>query len=351
MRAARLHGREDLRLEDVPEPSAGAGDVKLRVLYAGICGTDIHELYDGPLWVPTGRPHPLTGVQAPVILGHELCGEVVEVGDGVTTCARGDLVAVEPLQPCGRCAYCTSGAYNLCPTRAAHGLARDGGGFSELTVVEERMAHRLPPGLTPIQGALVEPMAVGVHAVKLTQAEPGAWAAVHGLGPIGLGVLLALRARGVETIASDPSARRRAAVEALGFRHVLDPGAGDVAEAIRDLTDGRGAVASVDAAGVPAALAAALESTAVHGRIVVVAVPLEPLTLPIPAFRRHEVTLTMSGGQLAEDFHDTIAGMQRGDYPHEGWVDVIRFDDLLAEGFEPLHRQEKLKVLVDVGAG
>jgi hypothetical protein len=80
-------------------------------------------------------------------------------------------------------------------------------------------------------------------------------------------------------------------------------------------------------------------------------VPLEALTLPIPAFRRHEVTLTMSGGQLAEDFHDTIAGMERGDYPHDGWVDVIRFDQLLAEGFEPLHRQEKLEVLVDVGAG
>ena len=129
--------------------------------------------------------------------------------------------------------------------------------------------------------------------------------------------------------------------------------AGDVAEAIREITDGRGVEASVDAAGVPAALAArtALGSTAVHGRIVVVAVPLEPLTIVIPAFRRHEVTLTMSGGQLAEDFHDTIAGMERGDYPHEGWVERIRFDDLLTEGFEPVHRQEKLKVLVEVGAG
>ena len=223
MRAARYHGREDLRLEDVPEPSPGAGDVKLRVLYAGICGTDIHEVYDGPVFVPVERPHPLTGVQAPVILGHELCGEVVEVGAGVTTVAPGDLVAVEPLQPCGRCAYCTSGAYNLCPTRAAHGLARAGGGFAEFTVVEERMAHGLPPGLSAIQGALVEPMSVGVHAVKLTHARPGSWVAVHGLGPIGLGVLLALRARGVETIASDPSARRRSAVEAVGFRHVLDP--------------------------------------------------------------------------------------------------------------------------------
>lgn len=83
----------------------------------------------------------------------------------------------------------------------------------------------------------------------------------------------------------------------------------------------------------------------------VVAVPLAPLMLPIPLFRRHEVTLTMSGGQLAEDFHDTIAGMERGDYPHDGWVETIGFDDLITEGFEPLHRQEKIKVLVDVAAG
>lgn len=350
MRAARYHGRGDIRFEDVPEPSPGPGDVKLRVLYAGICGTDLHEYAAGPLFVPT-EPHPLTGVRTPVILGHELCGEVVETGAEVTTCAPGDLVAVEPLQVCGVCPYCTSGAYNLCPTRAAHGLARDGGGFSDFTVVEERMAHRLPPGLTALQGALVEPMSVGVHAVKRTEVERGARVAVHGIGPIGLGILLALRARGIETIACDPSPRRRAAVISLGFPHVLDPAADDVSRAISDLTDGHGVEASVDAAGVPAALEAALASTSVHGRVVVVAVPLAPLILPVTAFRRHEVTLTMSGGQLTEDVRDAIAGFERGDYPHEGWVDTIAFDDLLTEGFEPLHRQEKLKVLVDLGAG
>ena len=97
MRAARFHGREDIRLEEVPEPDPGPGEVKLRVLYAGICGTDVHEYYNGPLFTPGTVPHPLSGVTNPVILGHEMSGEVVEVGSGVTGVNVGDLVAVEPL--------------------------------------------------------------------------------------------------------------------------------------------------------------------------------------------------------------------------------------------------------------
>ena len=88
MRAAVYHGRQDLRLEEVPEPVAGPGDVKLKVLYNGICGSDLHEYYDGPITTRTTTPHPLTGVKNPVILGHELCGEVVDVGEGVEDLAQ-----------------------------------------------------------------------------------------------------------------------------------------------------------------------------------------------------------------------------------------------------------------------
>ena len=98
MRAAVYHGRQDLRLEEVPEPVAGPGEVKLKVLYNGICGSDLHEYYDGPITTRATTPHPLTGVKNPVILGHELCGEVVDVGDGVEDLARGDRVAVEPVE-------------------------------------------------------------------------------------------------------------------------------------------------------------------------------------------------------------------------------------------------------------
>src|SRR5665213_2216714 len=114
MRAAVYHGTRDLRLESVPEPQAGPGDVKLRVLYNGICGSDLHEYYDGPVTTRT-TPHPLTGVQNHVILGHELCGEVVSCGADVEDMAIGDLVAVDPLESCGGCLWCLAGQYNHCP--------------------------------------------------------------------------------------------------------------------------------------------------------------------------------------------------------------------------------------------
>ena len=348
MRAARFHGREDIRLEEVPEPDPGTGEVKLRVLYAGICGTDVHEYYNGPLFTPGTVPHPLSGVTNPVILGHEMSGEVVEIGSGVTSVSVGDLVAVEPLQTCGVCLYCRSGSYNLCPTRAAHGLSRAGGAFSEHTTVTERMAHRLPSEIDPIRGALVEPMTVGMHAARRAAVPAGGTAAVLGAGPIGLATALSFAALGVGVIVSDPSARRREAARRLGFEHVLDPTSEDVAAYILELTDGVGVDASVDAAGVPAAIETALDVTRADGIVAVVAVPLAPITLEIPRFRRAEVRVTMSNGPVLVDWTEVIRLMAEGSFPAGDWIEMISFDDLVPSGFEPLHRQEQVKVLIDV---
>jgi (R,R)-butanediol dehydrogenase/meso-butanediol dehydrogenase/diacetyl reductase len=348
VRAARFHGREDVRLEEVPEPEAGPGEVKLRVLYAGICGTDVHEVYEGPLFTPGDVPHPLSGATNPIILGHEMSGEVVDVGAGVTSVQVGDLVAVEPLQTCGTCAYCRSGAYNLCPTRAAHGLTRNGGAFSELTTVTEKMAHRLPPEVGAVRGALVEPLTVGMHAARRAAVPPGGTAAVLGAGPIGLATGLCLAAGDVDVIVSDPSARRRDAARELGFENFVDPSSEDAVERILELTDGLGVDASIDAAGVQAALETGLDATRVDGTVVVVAVPLAPLLLEIPRFRRREVRLTMSAGPLTQDWVDVIAMMAAGHVQAGDWVQTIAFDDILTAGFEPLHRQERVKVLVDV---
>lgn len=349
MRAARYYGNRDLRLEDVPEPVLRRDELLLRVQVAGICGTDVHEYYDGPIFTRASEPHPLTGVKNPVILGHEFCGAVVEVGADVDDVPIGSLVVANPLETCGRCVNCLEGAFNLCPLRAAHGLTRAGGAFSDLTTVKRSMAHVLPEGVTVEQGALAEPMAVALRAVIRTGAERGQVVAVHGAGPIGIGVLLALRARGIETIASDPSAVRRQSLAALGFEHVLDPAETDVVTAIRELTNGRGADHSVDAAGVPTALGSALATTAGDGTVMMVAVPLRPIELHRRLFARAEVRLTSSTG-VRDEFPETIASIARGDYPLEGWVTTIGFDDLIGEGFEPLHRQEKVKVLVDMTA-
>ncbi len=348
MRAAVFHGRCDLRLEDVPEPSAGAGEVKLRVLYNGICGSDLHEYYDGPITTRT-TPHPLTGMKNPVILGHELCGEVVAVGAGVEDVEIGDRVAVEPVETCGSCMYCTSGQYNHCGLLAFHGYNRSSGGLAQFSVVKRSMAHKLPKGMTGQQGALIEPMAISYRTAQRCEVEAGQTVAIHGGGPIGIGIYFTLARRGVRVILVDPSPQRRAALAKLGVKVVLDPREGDIVSAIKDVTGGRGADTSVDAAGVPAAFKAALLSTAVGGRLVVVAIHTQPLEIAPMDILMTEVQI--SGIALScNTFPSVIAEMSAGTYPTEGWVESIPFDRLLSDGFERLHRQEGMKILVDVGA-
>ncbi len=346
MRAAVFHGREDLRLESVAEPEPGPGDVKLRVLYNGICGSDLTEYYYGPMTTRT-TPHPLTGVKNPVIFGHEFCGEVVAVGAGVEDLSRGDLVAVEPVETCGHCLYCGLGQYNHCPTLAFHGYNRAGGGLAEFTVVKRGMAHRLLPGLSPRQGALIEPLCIAWATANRCQVEAGQTVALHGAGPIGVGVFLTLRSRGVEVIVVDPSAARRAVLRALGARSLVDPSGCIAVEAIRDLTGGRGAHASVDAAGVPSSFHAMLHGTRVDGTAVVVAIHHEPVVIPPFDLLMPEVRLT--GVALsAHAFPSVIAEMARGTYPLEGWVETIPFGGLVDRGIERLRRQEGMKILVDV---
>ena len=162
MRAALYYGPGDVRLEDIPEPDPTPGTVKVRSLHNGLCGTDLHQYFVGPM-----SPAPL-----PTVVGHEFSGEVVDVGRDVTSVAVGDLVAIEPLWPCGTCAPCVDGDPNLCWEVLCHGLGGPGGGLSEFTVVREHMAHRLPEGLGPVHGALVEPMSVAYRAVLRGRAAP-----------------------------------------------------------------------------------------------------------------------------------------------------------------------------------
>jgi (R,R)-butanediol dehydrogenase / meso-butanediol dehydrogenase / diacetyl reductase len=349
MRAIVYHGREDVRFEDIPEPSPEPGDVKLRVLYNGICGSDLHEYYHGPL-VTRIEPHPLTGVKNPVVLGHEFCGEVVELGKGVGDLKAGDLVAVEPLETCGRCDWCRAGQYNHCRMAAIHGYNRSGGGLSEFTVVRRSMAHKLPDGVTARHGALVEPMAVSYRAVARAQPKAGQTVVVHGAGPIGVGAYLALKARGdIQVIVSEPSPQRRAALARLGADHVLDPASVNVVKEVRGLTGGRGADASIDAAGVAAAFNAALASTAPLGTLVVVAMHMQPLEFHPLTLLGTEMNITGSN-TYCNDFPEVIALMARGAYPLEGWVSTVPFDHFIDQGIVPLQSQQAMKIMVDVGA-
>ncbi|HWN25987.1 MAG TPA: alcohol dehydrogenase catalytic domain-containing protein, partial [Actinomycetospora sp.] len=250
MKAARYHGRGDIRVEDLPEPHAGPGQVQVAVEWCGICGTDLHEYLDGPIFAPTPQaPHPLTGGAVPITLGHEFAGVVSEIGEGVTGLSEGDRVVVEPYDVCGTCVACRSGRYNVCRSLGFIGLDGDQGGFAERAVVDRRWVHPIG-NLSTEQGALVEPLAVGYHATKLSGLEAGQTAVVFGAGPIGLVTAAALRAVGAgQVVVVEPADARKAKAPGAGADVVLDPTEEDVPERVRELTGGAGADVTFECAG------------------------------------------------------------------------------------------------------
>lgn len=348
MKAAVYYGPNKLDVTDVPEPQPTPGTVKVKVGYNGICGTDLHEYYAGPIFVPT-EPHPLTGQQLPLTMGHEFAGTITAIGAGVTGYAEGDRVAVEPIYRCGHCEPCRVGNYNICAQIGFHGLMSDGG-MAEYTVVPTNMLHRLPDNVSLELGALVEPMSVAYHAATLGEPRPGRTAMVFGAGPIGIGLWFALRGKGVDDVlVVEPSPTRRAAIEGLGAR-TLDPGSLDVPAFIADHTGGRGADAVYDAAGVAPAVQTALACVGARRAMVSVAIYEKPLTTPLLNLVMNESRIQGSLCYTAADFDAVIDLMARGVYDMTGWVTSIPIDDVVDEGFEALHAGTKMKVLVDPSA-
>ncbi|MEJ8277713.1 2,3-butanediol dehydrogenase [Pseudonocardia spirodelae] len=346
MRAVVYRGPGNLDITDVPEGEVGPGEVRLKVGFNGICGSDLHEYYAGPIFIPNGEKHPLTGRELPLTLGHEFSGTVVEIGSGVEGVTEGDRVAVMPLYFCGRCSRCTEGRYNACAQIGFHGLMADGG-MAETTVVPQHMLHRLPDEVSLEMGALVEPMSVAYHAAKLGDVNPGSTALVFGAGPIGIGLWFALRGMGVENVrVVEPSPTRRGAVERLGAQ-TLDPTSDDVPAIVQDLTGGRGADACYDAAGVAPAVQTALDALGAGRPMVSVAIYETPLETPLLNLVLGESRIQGSLCYTAEDYRAVIELMSTGHYDTTGWMEKIAMRDVVEEGFEALHAGRKMKVLVD----
>ncbi|WP_254534598.1 2,3-butanediol dehydrogenase [Halomarina litorea] len=270
MRAVVYHGRRDVRVEDVSERSVGPGDVRVDVAACGICGSDLHEYAEGPITIPTDEPHHASGERAPLVVGHEFAGRVREVGETVEEFAPGDPVTVCPGTACGECRYCADGQYALCDRFVAFGL-HSRGGMAESVVVPKSTVVPLPEGLPVADAALVEPLAVSLHAVRRSAFEPGDSAAVFGAGPIGLGVVQVLLEGGAsEVFVSEPRAGRREVAESLGAT-VVDPSSERVLRAVKGATGG-GVDVSFEAAGVEPSFVDAVRATKKRGNVTVVSV-------------------------------------------------------------------------------
>ena len=268
MKAARFHGRSDVRVDEIEPTPVGPSDVRIDIAACGICGSDLHEYTTGPTFTPE-TAHPKTGASIPVPLGHEFSGMVTEVGTDVDRTAVGDRIAVNPNLPCGRCRYCQDGVSHVCPETVAVGFQTGEGGFAESAVVSDRQVHSLPDDVSLEAGALVEPLAVGHHAVRRSGFQAGDTVAVFGCGPIGLTVVQAAANAGAKRIfASEPNDARRSVAQDLGADVVIDPLNTDVVEKIQSKTNG-GVDIAFEFAGNDAAFDAAVRSTVRTGTITV----------------------------------------------------------------------------------
>jgi (R,R)-butanediol dehydrogenase / meso-butanediol dehydrogenase / diacetyl reductase len=347
MKALRLHGHRDIRLEDVEEPELTAGHAVIEVEWASICASDIKE-YLGPLYA-SAEPNPLTGVGLPVTLGHEFAGRVVDIAGPAPDVQVGDRVAVDGCIMCGECWYCRHGNYVLCDRLAILGFDAHGG-FAERVAAPTYSLHRLPDTIGPEAGAVIEPLSVVVHAVRRGRVAPGDIVTVVGAGMIGLGVLSVARAAGAGAVyVVEPVARRRERAAAMGATAVIDPGEDDPVKQLRDLTAGHGADIAFDCVGTEGSVNSALSLARKGGRVVIVGVFKSPPTVDLNKVVLQEREIV---GCLAyvDDFPRAIALVADGRVDADAFVTKrIALRDIIAEGFQQLvdDPTDQVRIVVD----
>jgi len=350
MDAARWYGRRDVRVEQVPEPASPLpGQVKVEIVACGICGTDLHEYLAGPVYIPAAAPHPLTGVKAPVILGHETMGRIVAVGSSVTQVKIGDRVALCPIIGCLECHWCKTGLMGLCPRSAYLGSSWQGGGFSRYVNVYDYMCYRLPPEVSDELGALVEPFAATVRAVSQANLRPGETVAVVGGGPIGLMALQAAILAGAgRVVVFEPSVGRQELARRCGATSTIDPSTHDPVEAIRELTDGAGADVVMECAGLPLTGVMAARIARRKGRVVVMGVYEKPALLDYTDVVFGEKTIMGSMGGYGV-FDRAVQLMAEGKFNGAALITArIHLADIVSGGFEALvkNKDAHAKILV-----
>ncbi len=350
MKVAIWHGQRDVRVEEVDVPGAPENNqVKIEVSWCGICGTDLHEYMGGPIFIPAADPHALTGVKAPVPLGHEISGKVIEIGSGVTRVKVGDRVALCPIIGCQECRWCKSGVMGICDNVAFLGISWTSGAFSQFINVYDYMCYQLPDEVSDENGAMVEPFSATVRAIDQVNVQPGDNVAIVGCGPIGLMAIQAARIAGAEQIfAVEPAAKRQALALECGATHVINPITEDAVQAIKELTNGDGADIVVECAGNQITGQLAGHIARRKGRIMIMGVFEKPAPIDYSdiVFGEKIVMGSMGGYGLYKESIEMMAKKQFNGAPLI--TGKISLDRIVEDGFEALiHKKEdNVKILV-----
>lgn len=348
MKAAVWHGHKDLRIENVKEPQVKKDYVKIKVDYAGICGTDRHE-YVGPNFIPVEKPHRLTGRVAPLIIGHEFSGTIVELGENVSGYSVGDRVTANGSLTCKECEMCRSGRYNVCKKLGFLGVGEDGA-FAEYVLVEAARLFKIPDTVTQRQAVLAEPLACGIHATNIVGDVEGKTVVVIGPGIIGLSAFFAAKLKGAAKIlVVGIGTDRKELIEKNGGEY-FDTANGDLLEYVEKWTDGNLADLVYECVGIQPTLNNAIVITKPGGKIMVMGVFEKPPVVDLNTLQEAERTILTSQAHI-----DEIATAL--EYIRDGKIDTeelvtgeVTLDNLVEDGFEELikHPAENIKVIIKI---
>lgn len=266
MRVALLERQNVMTMTSRPRPAPGPGEVLVRVHRVGVCGSDVHYYTHGRIGTFV--------VEKPIVLGHEMSGIIEDVGSGVPRDRVGERVAVEPGVPDRTCEFCRAGRYNLCPNVVFMATPPYDGALADYIVTASDFAFALPDNVTLEEGALMEPLSVGVYAVHRSGLRAGQSVAIVGAGPIGLVTLQVAKAAGAGAITVvDLDENRLETARRLGATDTVDASKNDAVEAVMGATGGRGVDIVFEAAGSPKTAAAAVHLVKRGGRVVMIGLP------------------------------------------------------------------------------
>lgn len=347
MKAAVLHGMRDLRIESVPDArTPGPGEVRLEVLFCGLCGTDAHEYVHAPVFAPLLERHSASGHLGPLIIGHEFLGVVESCGPGVDGFEVGARVVAGAGVWCGKCGPCLRGRTNLCERYFTHGLQIDGG-LAEYVTVPAKICVGVPADCSDQDAVLAQPVAIAMHAVRRAKIEADESVAVIGAGAIGGLLVVALRARGADITVFDVDESRLETARMLGADTLVLEGRSAEPEA--DHYSGS-FDAVFESSGNPAGLGTALRRTRSGGRIVAVGLPGQEVAFDLRSAVVREVdVITSSAHVCGIDLPDAIGLLSRN--PISGLIveRAVDLEDVERDGLEPLALRELAgKVIVRV---
>ena len=285
MKVVRLHAPYDLRLHDEPVPEIGPQDVLIRIKSVGVCASDLHYYREGGIGSNM--------VKEPLVVGHEPSGVIEAVGQHVTNVKPGDRVAIEPAKPCWECDICKSGYYHVCKDVQFFGTPPIDGALREFVAWPANLVIPIPDGVSFDEAAMAEPLAVGMHSVKLAELKGEESVAILGAGAIGLSVLQVVKLQtSGKIIVSDLIAERRDMALKMGATAVVDPNSEDPVSAMISANDGKDFDIVFECAGEPETFAQSVELARPLGTVVIIGIPVEDhYSFPASPTRKKGLTI------------------------------------------------------------